>query len=44
MARCKYNDFLLVDELSFGLAPAIVLRLEDTLKQIAERGVGVLLI
>jgi branched-chain amino acid transport system ATP-binding protein len=37
-------DFLLVDELSFGLAPAIVLRLGDTLRQIAERGVGVLLI
>ena len=37
-------DFLLVDELSFGLAPAIVLRLGATLRQIAERGVGVLLI
>jgi branched-chain amino acid transport system ATP-binding protein len=37
-------DFLLVDELSFGLAPAIVLRLGDTLRHIAERGVGILLI
>jgi branched-chain amino acid transport system ATP-binding protein len=37
-------DFLLVDELSFGLAPAIVLRLGDTLRQIAKRGVGILLI
>jgi branched-chain amino acid transport system ATP-binding protein len=37
-------DFLMVDELSFGLAPAIVLRLGETLKQVAERGVGVLLI
>jgi branched-chain amino acid transport system ATP-binding protein len=37
-------DFLLVDELSFGLAPAIVLRLGDTLRQIAARGVGILLI
>jgi branched-chain amino acid transport system ATP-binding protein len=37
-------DFLMVDELSFGLAPAIVLRLGETLRQIAGRGVGVLLI
>jgi branched-chain amino acid transport system ATP-binding protein len=37
-------DFLMVDELSFGLAPAIVLRLGETLRQIAKRGVGVLLI
>lgn len=37
-------DFLLVDELSFGLAPAIVLRLGETLRQIARRGVGILLI
>lgn len=37
-------DFLMVDELSFGLAPTIVVRLGETLKQIAERGVGVLLI
>ena len=37
-------DFLLVDELSFGLAPAIVLRLGDTLRRIAARGVGILLI
>jgi branched-chain amino acid transport system ATP-binding protein len=37
-------DFLMVDELSFGLAPAIVLRLGETLRQIAARGVGVLLI
>ena len=37
-------EFLLVDELSFGLAPAIVLRLGDTLRQIAARGVGILLI
>lgn len=36
--------FLLVDELSFGLAPAIVARLGDTVRAIAKRGVGVLLI
>ncbi|HEY4044907.1 MAG TPA: ATP-binding cassette domain-containing protein [Rhodopila sp.] len=37
-------DFLMVDELSFGLAPAIVRRLGETLRQIAQRGAGVLLI
>ena len=37
-------EFLLVDELSFGLAPAVVVRLGETLRQIAARGVGVLLI
>jgi branched-chain amino acid transport system ATP-binding protein len=36
--------FLLVDELSFGLAPAVVLRLGDTLRAIAGRGIGILLI
>jgi branched-chain amino acid transport system ATP-binding protein len=36
--------YLLIDELSFGLAPAIVVRLGETLKTIAERGVGILLI
>ena len=35
---------LLVDELSLGLAPAIVLRLGEMLKRIAAEGVGVLLI
>jgi branched-chain amino acid transport system ATP-binding protein len=35
---------LLVDELSFGLAPTILVRLADVLKAIAARGVGVLLI
>ena len=35
---------LLIDELSFGLAPAVVARLGDVIKQIAGRGVGVLLI
>ena len=36
--------FLLIDELSFGLAPAIVVRLGETIKTIAARGVGILLI
>lgn len=35
---------LLVDELSFGLAPAVVSRLGETVRAIAARGVGVLLI
>jgi len=35
---------LLIDELSFGLAPAIVVRLADIIRGIAARGVGVLLI
>ncbi|MCW5745878.1 MAG: ATP-binding cassette domain-containing protein [Alphaproteobacteria bacterium] len=36
--------FLLIDELSFGLAPVIVVRLGETIRSIAERGVGILLI
>jgi branched-chain amino acid transport system ATP-binding protein len=36
--------FLLVDELSLGLAPVIVKRLVPTLTQVASSGVGVLLI
>jgi branched-chain amino acid transport system ATP-binding protein len=36
--------YLLIDELSFGLAPAIVQRIGRTIAMIAERGVGVLLI
>lgn len=36
--------YLLIDELSFGLAPAVVVRLGETIKTIAERGVGILLI
>jgi branched-chain amino acid transport system ATP-binding protein len=35
---------LMVDELSFGLAPTIVTRLVPVIKRIAEQGVGVLLI
>lgn len=36
--------YLLIDELSFGLAPAIVTRLSDTIRNIAARGIGILLI
>jgi branched-chain amino acid transport system ATP-binding protein len=36
--------FLLIDELSLGLAPVIVQRLVPTVRQVAESGVGVLLI
>lgn len=36
--------YLLIDELSFGLAPAIVVRLTETIRSVAARGVGVLLI
>lgn len=35
---------LLIDELSFGLAPVVVVRLGQTLRRIAQRGVGILLI
>jgi len=41
IARPRY---LLIDELSFGLAPAIVSRLAETIEAIARRGVGILLI
>ena len=36
--------YLIVDELSLGLAPLVVRRLADLLKSVAERGTGVLLI
>lgn len=36
--------FLLIDELSFGLAPLVVRRLAQTIKVLAQRGVGILLI
>jgi branched-chain amino acid transport system ATP-binding protein len=41
ICRPKY---LLIDELSFGLAPAVVQRLGETLAAVAKRGVGILLI
>ena len=36
--------YLLIDELSFGLAPTVVQRIGRTIGTIAERGVGILLI
>src|SRR5579872_2481613 len=36
--------YLLIDELSFGLAPSVVSRLAETIQAIAQRGVGILLI
>jgi branched-chain amino acid transport system ATP-binding protein len=41
VARPRY---LLIDELSFGLAPTIVVRLGETIRAIVGRGIGVLLI
>lgn len=37
-------SFLLIDELSLGLAPAVVSRLADTLRQLADDGIGIVLI
>jgi branched-chain amino acid transport system ATP-binding protein len=36
--------YLLIDELSFGLAPSVVSRLAETIQAIAQGGVGILLI
>jgi branched-chain amino acid transport system ATP-binding protein len=36
--------FLLIDELSFGLAPAVVQRIGQTISSVAKQGVGILLI
>ena len=36
--------YLLIDELSFGLAPSVVSRLAETIQTIAQGGVGILLI
>jgi branched-chain amino acid transport system ATP-binding protein len=41
IARPKY---LLIDELSFGLAPAVLVRLGEVIRHIAARRVGVLLV
>ena len=43
-ALASRPSFLLVDELSLGLAPIIVKRLVPTLASVAASGVGVLLI
>ncbi|WP_394691809.1 hypothetical protein [Hoeflea sp.] len=41
MSRPKY---MLIDEMSFGLAPPIVKRLVETVSQLVARGTGVLLV
>ena len=43
-ALVSQPKFILVDELSLGLAPVVVKRLVPTLEAVAESGVGVLLI
>jgi branched-chain amino acid transport system ATP-binding protein len=43
-ALASRPSFLLVDELSLGLAPVVVKRLVPTLASVAARGVGILLI
>jgi branched-chain amino acid transport system ATP-binding protein len=43
-ALVSHPRFILVDELSLGLAPIVVQRLVPTLASVAESGVGVLLI
>lgn len=44
MAIIARPSFLLIDELSFGLAPKVVLNLLEICRQIADRGVGVILV
>jgi branched-chain amino acid transport system ATP-binding protein len=43
-ALVSQPKFLFIDELSLGLAPVVVQRLLPTIRDVAERGVGVLLI
>jgi branched-chain amino acid transport system ATP-binding protein len=43
-ALVSHPKFVLIDELSLGLAPVVVQRLIPTIREIAESGVGVLLI
>ena len=43
-ALVSHPRFILVDELSLGLAPVVVKRLMPILQQVAENGVGILLI
>jgi len=43
-ALVSQPKFLFIDELSLGLAPVVVQRLLPTIREVAERGVGVLLI
>jgi branched-chain amino acid transport system ATP-binding protein len=43
-ALVSQPQFILIDELSLGLAPVVVKRLIPTIRTVAESGVGVLLI
>ena len=43
-ALVSHPRFVIIDELSLGLAPVIVQRLIPTIRSVAESGVGVLLI
>jgi branched-chain amino acid transport system ATP-binding protein len=43
-ALVSQPKYILIDELSLGLAPVIVNRLIPTIREIAESGIGVLLI
>jgi branched-chain amino acid transport system ATP-binding protein len=43
-ALVSQPEFLFIDELSLGLAPVVVQRLLPTIREVAESGVGVLLI
>jgi branched-chain amino acid transport system ATP-binding protein len=43
-ALVSQPKFLFIDELSLGLAPVVVQRLLPTIREVAESGVGVLLI
>ncbi len=43
-ALVSQPKFIFIDELSLGLAPVVVQRLLPTLREVAERGVGILLI
>jgi branched-chain amino acid transport system ATP-binding protein len=43
-ALCLQPEVMLIDELSLGLAHGVVVRLTETLRQIADAGVGVLLV
>jgi len=43
-ALCLQPEVMLIDELSLGLAHGVVVRLTETLRKIADAGVGVLLV
>ena len=43
-ALARHPKVLLVDEMSLGLAPRMVARLMDALRQAADTGIGVILV